>query len=250
VPAASALRDLLWAVARRVEFQAARLTGKGYGAAIEREVDLTRDALKTEPRLALDIGGNAGDYTACLIQRSPGLEVHVFEPAAVNVAKLRARFGTNETITVVPSAVSSLVGETVLYSNAAGSGLGSLTKRRLDHANIPFEHTETISTIRLEDYWRDVLGGRTIDIVKLDVEGHELDVLNSFGDAIRHTSVIQFEFGGTGIDTKVYLQDFWYFFKDAGFDLYRMSPLGLYPMTSYSERDEHFMFANFVAVRR
>jgi len=250
VSAVAAMRNLLWAIARRVEFQAGRLTGKGYGASIGREVDLTRGALRTTPRLALDIGGNAGDYTACLAQRVPGLEIHLFEPSAVNVATLRGRFEGRRDITIVPSAVSGKAGEQVLFANAAGSGLGSLTKRRLDHHNIPFEHTETVSTIRVEDYWRDILAGRPIDIVKIDVEGHELDVLNSFGEAIRQTGVIQFEFGGTCIDTKVYLQDFWYFFKDAGFDLYRMSPLGLYPIRSYSERDEHFMFANFVAVRR
>jgi hypothetical protein len=31
--------------------------------------------------------------------------------------------------------------------------MGSLTQRRLDHLNIAFETTESIKTLRFEDYW-------------------------------------------------------------------------------------------------
>ena len=88
------------------------------------------------------------------------------------------------------------------------------------------------------------------DIVKIDVEGYELMVLRGFGEAIRNVRVLQFEFGGTNIDTKVFFRDLWRFFEEAGFDLYRITPLGVMRIEHYHERDELFIIANFIAVNR
>jgi hypothetical protein len=61
-----------------------------------------------------------------------------------------------------------------------------------------------------------------IDYVKIDVEGWELSVLQGFGDLVYNMRVIQFEFGGSNIDTRTFFQDFWYFFKDHNFSIYRI----------------------------
>ena len=50
-----------------------------------------------------------------------------------------------------------------------------------------------------------------IDFFKIDVEGHEMDVLKGIGDKISNIKLIQFEFGGCNIDTRCFFQDFWYF---------------------------------------
>ena len=102
-----------------------------------------------------------------------------------------------------------------------------------------------------EDYWKTVLNSQQIDICKIDIEGHELDALVGFGEAIKHISVIQFEFGGCNIDTRTFFQDFWYFFQEKGFDLYRISPIGLIHIPRYRELDEFFFITtNYLAKRR
>src|SRR5262249_19526849 len=122
-----------------LERAAAFAQGKGYGTAtIAREVDLLLGFLAYPPRLAIDIGGNVGNYAAELRRRHSQLEIHVFEPSAENTAKLTARFEGDSLINMVPCAVSDEVGSATLFSDKAGSGLGSLTKRRLDHFNIAF----------------------------------------------------------------------------------------------------------------
>ena len=45
---------------------------------------------------------------------------------------------------------------------------------------------ESIGTIRFEDYWKKKLGSGKIDILKMDIEGHELDALAGFGDALNY----------------------------------------------------------------
>lgn len=152
---------------------------------------------------------------------------------------IKAIFDLNNfpNIKIEQSAVSSVVGGATLYSNEDGSGLAPLIKRRLDHLGIDFDNMENIQIIRFEDYWKANLNSQHIDICKIDIDGHELDALLGFGEAINQISVIQFEFGGCNIDTRTFFQDFWYFFQDNGFDIYRVSPIGLIKVKKYNERD-------------
>ncbi|MEI6314606.1 MAG: FkbM family methyltransferase [Syntrophus sp. (in: bacteria)] len=231
-----------------VERKAAFFRGKGYGSAtIRQEVKLVYKLLVKSPTLAIDIGGNVGDYAAELRRRNKGLEIHIFEPSSTNISKLTARFANDRLIKTCPYAVSDSHGEATLFSDAPGSGAGSLTLRRLDHFNVTFRHCEVINTIRFETYWKDVLEGRTIDIVKLDIEGHELSALTGFGEAINSVRIIQFEFGGCNIDTRTFFQDFWYFFQDHHYEVFRITPLGAEKIHCYRETDEFFSTTNYIA---
>jgi FkbM family methyltransferase len=238
----------LFKLMNRFERVAAYLQGKGYGAATtEQEVKLLQSLLHAQPKLAIDIGGNVGNYAAELRKRNPSLEIHTFEPSAINIEKLTARFKKDSLIKLVPLALSDEAGSAILFSNEPGSLLGSLTKRKLEHFNIAFDAKETINTVRFEDYWKTTLQSRQLDMVKIDIEGHELTALRGFGSALDVTKVLQFEFGGCNIDTRTYFQDFWYFFKEQNFDIYRITPLGAEKITRYKESDEYFATTNYIA---
>ena len=162
---------------------------------------------------------------------------------------IKDKFASSEKIELNKKALSNIKSSSFLYSDNPGSGLGSLTKRRLDHFRIVFDNKEPIDTIRFDQYWIDKKS--KIDYVKIDVEGHELDVLNGFGDLIYKTKLIQFEFGGCNIDTRTYFQDFWYFFNEKAFMIYRISPRGLIPIKDYTESDEYFFGStNFIALNQ
>ncbi len=102
-------------IARRIERLSAYAQGKGYSSkTIRREVDSILQLSKSPPRLAIDIGGNVGDYTAQLRSRCPDLEIHTFEPSATNVKKLQARFADDANIKIIPLAVSNMSGTSTL----------------------------------------------------------------------------------------------------------------------------------------
>jgi hypothetical protein len=90
----------------------------------------------------------------------------------------------------------------------------------------------------------------SIALLKLDVEGHELAVLEGarrmLGDAI---GMIQFEFGPANIYSRTFFYDFWSLFCDR-FDLFRIIPRGIVPVPYYGEHREIFLTTNYVAIRR
>jgi len=135
----------------------------------------------------------------------------------------------------------------LLYSDEPGSGIASLSKRRLDHFNIDLNFSERIQTIRFEDYWINKLTRKHINLVKLDIEGHELNALKGFGAAIEAIELIQFEFGGCNLDTHTTFQDFYYFFRDHNYEIFRITPLGSQKINKYCEIDEFYSTTNFIA---
>jgi FkbM family methyltransferase len=228
-----------------------RLLGFGYGAhSIKREFALVNNFLKAYPTLMLDIGGNKGEYSAEILRKFPNINLHIFEPSKKNCDLLSNRFASSANVTISRNAVTERGGTQVLFSDIEGSGLSSLSKRRLEHFGIEMNLSENVESVSIDAYWKEILMSQIIDFVKIDIEGHELFALNGAKESIRYMRIIQFEFGGCNIDTRTYFQDFWYLFKDANFKIYRISPTGAIPIDSYSENLENFETTNYIAVNR
>jgi FkbM family methyltransferase len=234
-----------------VQRATAWLQGKGYGShSVRREVAAAASLMDQKPTLVIDVGGNKGDYSGALRLKFPAAEIHIFEPALSNVTALQTRFASEANVVVNCCALGKQTGEAMLYADVDGSGTASLTRRRLDHFGVTLNHRESVKVLRFEDYWVETLRRRSIDFAKLDVEGHELDVIGGFGAALEHTRLVQFEFGGCNIDTRTYFQDFWYFFQEHGFEIHRITPFSVARLSAYSEIDEFFMTTNFLAKKK
>ena len=226
-----------------------KLLGFGFSYnTINHEVNSAIKLLKLKPNLAIDIGGNIGNYTQSILSKAPNCSIFIFEPSSHNVTLLNKRFQNKDNVKVMPYAVSSNNGTAKLFSNMPGSGLASLQMRDLSHIGIEFDVFETVETISFETFWKNALKKQSIDIVKLDIEGHELVALESFGESLSHIKVIQFEFGGCNIDTRTYFKDFWNFFNRNKFSIYRISPLGAIKILKYKENHECFRTSNYLCL--
>jgi FkbM family methyltransferase len=238
------------AALRQLEFRLGALRGKGSGAfSVRTEVARVASVLEREPILVLDCGGNVGLYSAEILARYPNCEIHIFEPSAPNVAALLERFRLQRKVHVVPVGVSGTPGDGTIFADAPGSGLASLNRRRVEHHGLSFEYEEPVRLITIDQYWVDVLNERQIDLLKLDIEGHELPALEGALNALAQTSLVQIELGGCNIDSKTYLRDFFYFFKENGFSLNRITRFGLEELSRYSEVEESFATSNYLARR-
>lgn len=225
------------------------LDGIGYGShSIKREIGVIRRFVTGG--LFVDVGANIGAYSRELLHvYGSALEsLHCFEPARELVTQ-HLQF-SDPRVTVNALALGRQSGVAALWKAEGFSGLSSLTKRRLDHFRIQMDTHEEIRLTTLDEYSGEHAIQR-IDLLKLDVEGHELDVLIGADGLLRKNSIrcIQFEFGGCNIDTRTYFQDFWYLLAvQHRFLIYRITPFGLTRLRKYSEVQEVFLTTNYIAL--
>ena len=133
-----------------------------------------------------------------------------------------------------------------MYSDYLGSPISSLTKRNLKHFGNELKYEEKVKMETIDNYCEV---NRIIpNLLKIDVEGHELDVLMGSLNVVDKISIIQFEFGGCNIDTRTFFQDFWYFFKQHNFRIYRVTKNEPLLISKYTESDEYFSTTNYIAV--
>jgi FkbM family methyltransferase len=246
----SKIKNFLLGIAEWLEFRAQLYQGKGWGSStVDLEVKAAASLLGHIPKLCIDVGGNVGLYSKALLSEF-ATKIVVFEPNKKNNQILLETFSGNKNVSIEKLALSNENSVATLHADKDGSGLASLTKRKLDHFGISFDFSEQVKTVRFEDYWNDVLGAPAIGLLKLDIEGHELEALDGLGKSINHIELIQFEFGGCNIDTRTYFKDFWNFFTKHSFDIYRIGPLGLRKIKGYRELDEFFSTTNYFAKKR
>lgn len=227
-------------------------SGTGVASSGERVVFNVMKKHGSSPYCVFDVGANKGQFlqlTLDNIGREPH-DIHCFEPGKQTFEILTRSQPPSEHIRLNNAGLAKEVGEAELHYDEVGSGLASLTKRDMVHRGIDFSQRETV-TLDTVDHYCEVNQIERIDLLKIDVEGHELDVLTGakrMFDEKRIGTVI-FEFGGTSVDTRIYFRDFWNFFQDIGFSLFRITPSGyLFQIKKYRERDEQFLTANFVAI--
>jgi FkbM family methyltransferase len=212
-------------------------------------------AAAAAPLCVFDVGSNEGQFLEEVFEplQHSGLplQVHAFEPSQAAYQVLHDRFQDRPDLRLNHFGLGKQNGEFELFANAPGSGLASLSRRRLDHFGIGFDSSERVAIRKLDDYCLEQ-GVERIDLLKMDVEGHELDVLEGGARMFRERRIrlASFEFGGGNIDSRTFFQDFWYFFTENGpARLYRITPAGsLAPLPEYREVYEQFRTTNFLVM--
>jgi FkbM family methyltransferase len=234
------------------EYLSSILQGKGFGAfSLGKEINACKKLLGNRSiKIIFDVGANKGKYTKELLKTYKYANYYLFEPNLLNYKKLKFNFQELKNIKIINKALSNKNGLDFLYSDKSGSSLGSLFKRRLDHFNINFDNKEKINLTRLDTFLQEENKDIIIDYFKMDVEGSELKILESSGAFINRIKLIQFEFGGCNIDSRTFFQDFWYYFKNNNFDLFRITIAGPKKIKEYSESDEFFKTTNYIALNR
>ena len=124
--------------------------------------------------------------------------------------------------------------------------MASLLARNLAYRNIVMDKVEEVPLSTIDIYCSEN-NIKQIHFLKLDIEGNELNALNGAERMIKERRIqfIQFEFGGTNIDSRTYFKDFWEKLSSE-YNFYRIVENGIYPITSYREIFEIFTTINFL----
>lgn len=166
--------------------------------------------------------------------------------------QLQARAAAIPDAVVNRMAVSDRLGEMKLYLPEPGSGLASAHQRG-DTSVVQQRYREVfVPATTLEAYMREAKLDR-IDVLKIDVEGHEMAVLSGARRAIEHGRVgcVLFEFGSANVNSRTFFRDFWSYFTRNGYALKRIIPGGrVVDVARYDDTLEYFRgSSNYIAVR-
>lgn len=125
-----------------------------------------------ENKTFVDVGHSTGWFS--LLVASKGYKVIGFEPMDVAYRRALENMKLNNLDYVIHNAaVSDITGETKIYYNptvpiTTGASLDSSVRSRLNTKH------SIVKTVRLDN----LLADESIGLIKIDVEGHELNVLN------------------------------------------------------------------------
>lgn len=208
--------------------------------------------LGSSPACIFDVGANVGDWSlavAKIFQSNP-VQVYAFEPSQYTFEKLKERLNHHSNFHLFNLGLGNQNTQMSLFSNQPASGIASLYQRKLDHFGVTLHSNETVKIRTLDSFCQENQISK-IDFLKLDVEGHELHVLEGAKQLLESKAIhfIQFEFGGCNIDSRTYFQDFHYLLNSK-YNIFRVLKNGLYPIPNYREIDECFMTTNYLAELR
>ena len=133
-----------------------------------------------QPKLILDIGANVGDVTLAALKTYSNCQVICFEPVDSTFEILKQRIVPYaDRVTIFREALSSKNEESEINITSF-HGANSIEPQSLMHSTLNPEVKEVgkqrISMVRLDDISK-LFPNRKVDIMKIDVEGHEYDVI-------------------------------------------------------------------------
>lgn len=205
------------------------------------------DGSRVQPPVVLDVGANVGSYAVLVMAHLPTADVHAFEPHPRTAAELKRRLG--KLVKVVAAAAGSNVGTLDLfdYEDADGSVHASPYREVFTeiHKRPPTRHA--VPVVRIDDYV-EVEDLSHVLLLKIDTEGHELEVLKGASNSLAKGIIecIQFEFNEMNVVSGAFLRDFIRLLPD--YCLFRTLPKGLVPLRG-SALEEIFAYQNIVAIR-
>ncbi len=235
------------------------LTGMNYGNA--NALDITETGEKTAIEyiahkldnqcdvVFFDVGANIGAYSKVVLQilHNKKVSIYAFEPVAYTFSLLMQEVGNLKNIRLFNFGLGNKEEVLTIYSNFEASGAATLYNDSLDTYRSERRLQEQI-TIKTLDEVCAAEAVTKIDFLKLDVEGHELKVLEGARQMLAGNSIrfIQFEFGPCNVYSRTYFKDFWELLSHQ-YVMYRILNNGLFEIKAYTENLEIFRTANFLA---
>ncbi|MFX1274385.1 MAG: FkbM family methyltransferase [Promethearchaeota archaeon] len=216
------------------------------------EIRFLRNNLKDND-VIFDVGANIGEWTKQALNFKKKIYLHCFEPSIVSFGQLiNNNFPSN--VICNNFGLSSIKEEKLLYSTEKGSTLSSLYKRKWfkDRINIDSELKNELIRLDTLDNYCNLQNIEHINFLKIDVEGHEYEVLKGGKKMFENSQVdiIQFEYGGCYIDAHIFLKDIFDLFEGLNYNFYKIFPKYINYIKSYDFRFENFQYQNWLIIRK
>ena len=202
---------------------------------------------RINPKFIFDVGANTGKYALLAKKHNPASTVVCFEPVKSTFEKLKTVTDALSQVTLVNSGLFDENKKLTIniYPSHTHASV-------FDLKAIPYESVgkEEIDLIIGDDYMKSN-NIENVDVLKLDVEGAELNAIKGFKNALSQKKIrlIQFEYGYINITTKNLLVDYYEYFDQFGYTVGKLYPKKV-EFRNYQFKYEDFIGPNMIAIRK
>lgn len=185
--------------------------------------ELSNNILKeTKDGVVLDIGANLGSYTVPIAKNHPQLQFHSFEPQQTIFYQLCTNIFLNglENVSAHHKCLSDYewVKELEVPNYVLEQNIGAFSVdnnvRTDGYEVLTHGRTETISAIKL-----DTMNLKNIRLIKLDVEGHEMEVLLGAINTLKNNGYPPILFEAWNFKFAEKREKLFRFIKDLGYEI-------------------------------
>lgn len=198
--------------------------------------------------VVFDVGANVGDWSRIATAAFPNAQIHAFELSERTREELKRNLQGPQ-FNVSEHALGRSAGE-IKYKDygASHSIVNTMIATTYHDDRLPF--TERKATLLTGDSYMTQHGIAAIDLLKIDVEGAELDVLAGFEQAISNHAirVIQFEYGYSNGDAGHLMKDFYQFLVGNNYRVGRLWSAGVRFSDFQYEMNNFTSGPNYLAV--
>lgn len=201
----------------------------------------------------IDVGANIGCYSNRVKQHAPTAKLYAFEPHPKTFESLKEQ-SLKHNYKAVNAGCGRENAKVRIYdyqeANDMGSSHASLYEEVISEVHLGSARSWPVEIVRLDDFIEKENIGN-IRLVKIDVEGSEIDVIKGMERAIcgNKIDIIQFEFNEMNVYSRTFLKDIKSTLNEYLF--YRLLPDGMVSLGEYSAVHwEIFAYQNIVAVNK
>lgn len=165
----------------------------------------------------VDAGFHRGAFAQRVLLARPAGRVLGFEPASSMRTIYDQTHAPDPRISVEPFALSNAEGEAEFHDDASGSS-----------SIAPIEHSERTVTYTIKTTTLDAFAASVpfehVDLLKIDVEGYDLHVLEGANALLTSQAIdiFLFEYNAPWILTRRYLRDAWQYLSSKPYQLFRL----------------------------
>ncbi len=206
------------------------------------ENDLTRMGMG-EPSVVFDVGAHQGQTTLHFRKSFPAASIHCFEPVEANFNKLKLNTKGKKKIRINRFALGSS-NDYVKMTDSNSDQTHQVSRnhcKTLSNGDLPMVPMKTI------DSYMEHEGIAGIDLLKIDVEGYELEVLEGAKNALER-SLIKVIFAECDFDPEdtqhTYFNELWNYLRSRNFSFF-----GLYDVIHY-ERNQDIGYCNALFIKK
>ncbi len=196
-----------------------------------------------------DVGANHGQYGREVKSKYPLIEVYSFEPSYKAFEELKRCTQNFDNWVPYNLGFGTVEGMFDLFSTELGSASATLLPNQYSTSKESGMRSEHVRIMSLDEFLTQHNHLKP-NVLKLDVEGFEMQCLQGAKGSINMFQLVQFEFGESSMNSRTYFRDLWDFFKKRQFDIYRVTKRDPLLLTDYSVTYETLAVTNYIAVKR